>query len=136
MAVEPDKIREAIIEFLEEDAPLMEIATGVHYELAPQNPDAPLPYVIVQQMPGTEEWQFQGEPSESAPWIVKGIGTPQQAESIAKRCRELLNSEKLSINGRELLFLRSQSTINYMETVDGERYQHVGHSYTLISERK
>lgn len=132
----PDPTRVAIKDFLEEDPVLKELATGVYFELAEQSPNSPLPYVIFQRPPGgTEEWTFEGEPMTTDTWIVKGVGTPKQAESIDRRCRDLLNSEELSIDGRELLFLRSQSTINYMEPVDGERYQHVGHSYTLISER-
>lgn len=129
----PDPIREAIKKLLSEDATLKSLATGVFYELAP--PEALLPYVIFENPSGTEGWCFQGEPTEEGDLSVKGIGEAADAEAIDRRCKELLNSEELSIDGFELLFIRSMSIINYPEVKDGERFQHVGHNYKLITEK-
>jgi hypothetical protein len=133
---EVDPVRAALESFLKEDPVLKELATGVYYQLAPQNPEAELPYVIFENPTGNESWCFGGEPMEEGQVAVKGVGTPKQAESIDRRCKELLNSEELSIDGYDVLFVRSASIINYLEPSDGERFQHTGHNYDLIVEKK
>lgn len=132
----PDPIREAIKKYLSEDPVLKDLATGVYFQIAPQEPDAPLPYVIFENPTGAESWCFEGEPMEEGDVMVKGIGTVKEAESLDRRCRELLNTEELSIDEYELLFIRSMSVVNYPEIVDGERFQHTGHNYKLIVEKK
>lgn len=133
---EADPVRKAIEQFLKADSVLMELSTGVYYQLAPQNPQAKLPYVIFENPSGTEAWCFDGEPMEEGQIAVKGVGTAKQAESIDKRCKALLNTEELSIDGYDVLFLRSASIINYLEPSDGERFQHTGHNYNLTVEKK
>jgi hypothetical protein len=133
---EVDPIRAAIEKFLKADSILMELATGVYYQLAPQNPEAELPYVIFENPTGSESWTFDGEPMEEGQLLVKGLGTAKQAESIDRRCKELLNTEELSIDGYDVLFVRSASIVNYLEPSDGERFQHTGHNYNLIVEKK
>ena len=133
---EVDPIREGIEKFLKADPVLMELVKGVYYQLAPQNPEAELPYVIFEDPTGNESWTFDGEPMEDGQLLIKGVGSAKQAESIDKRCKELLNSEKLSIDGYDVLFVRSMSRVNYPEVSDGERFQHTGHNYNLIVEKK
>lgn len=135
--LEADPVRVAIQTLLKEDPVLKALATGgVFFQLAPQEPEAPTPYVIFENPDGTDEWCFDGEAMEEGEITVKGIGTPKQAESIDRRCRDLLNSEELSIDGYELLFVRSTSKISYPEYSDGERFQHTGHNYKLIVEKE
>lgn len=129
-----DEIRQAIKEFLSTDSVIEKISTGVFYELAP--PGQQRPYVIFGKPTGGEDWAFAGQPMEDDAWIVKGVGKTSQAEDIDKRCRELLNQESIVIENRSLLFLRSQAIVSYLEVNDdGERFQHEGHVYKLISER-
>lgn len=133
---EVDPVRDAIEQFLKADPVLKDLATGVYYQLAPQNPEAQLPYVIFEDPTGNESWTFEGEPMEEGQLLVKGLGSAKQAESIDKRCKELLNSEELSIDGYDVLFVRSASRVTYQEVSDGERFQHTGHNYNLIVEKK
>jgi len=133
---EVDPVRAAIEQFLKDDAVLGELSTGVYYQLAPQNPEAELPYVIFENPTGNESWTFAGEPMEEGQLLVKGVGTVKQAESIDRRCKELLNSEELSIDGYDVLYIRSASIVNYLEPSDGERFQHTGHNYNLTVEKK
>lgn len=131
-----DPVREAIEKYLKADETLMELATGVYYQLAPQNPEAELPYVIFENPTGNESWTFDGEPMEEGQLLVKGVGSAKQAESIDRRCKALLNTEELSIDEYDVLFIRSASIVNYLEPSDGERFQHTGHNYNLIVEKK
>lgn len=133
---EVDPVRAAIEQFLKADQILEELSTGIYYQLAPQNPEAELPYVIFENPTGNESWTFDGEPMEEGMILVKGVGSAKQAESIDRRCKELLNKEELSIDGYDVLFVRSASIVNYLEPSDGERFQHTGHNYNLIVEKK
>lgn len=133
---EVDPVRAALEQFLKADSVLKDLSTGVFYQLAPQNPEAELPYVIFENPTGNESWTFDGEPMEEGMVLVKGVGSAKQAESIDRRCKELLNSEELSIDGYDVLFVRSASIVNYLEPSDGERFQHTGHNYNLIVEKK
>lgn len=132
----PDPVRVALATLLREDAVLKTLATGVHFQLAPQDPSAPVPFIVFENPAGTESWCFEGEPMEEGEILVKGVGVVKDAEAIDRRCRQLLNEEKLLIDGYEVLFLRSSSFVNYDEVVDGERFQHTGHNYKLTVEKK
>lgn len=134
---EPNEVREAIKKFLSEDSILQEISDGVFFELAPESPYAEYPIVVIGRPAGMDEWDFGGGSMQDDAWTIKGVSDePSEAEAIDKRCHKLLNAEELTIKNRELLLLMSQTVVDYMETVDGERYQHTGHVYKIVSEER
>lgn len=127
-------VREAIIELLENDGTLSGLATaGVHWSAAPQGTQ--VPYVIVSKQAGTYMHTFDGPPSRNEVYLVKGVGFPDDAEAIDERCQELLANAQITVDGRDLLLAPMElSDFDYTEEERGERAQHVGTSYRIVTE--
>ena len=108
-------------------------AAGVYYSLAPSGTN--LPYVLFQEMTdGAVDWCFAGEPLITVDWLVKGVGTASEAESLDRLCRSTLNRANLIITGIETKFCMYRKTVSYNETPDGERYEHRGAIYQITTE--
>lgn len=128
-------VRQALMKRLSDDPSLSVLAPGgVHYQVA--DPDAVRPYVIFQKMSGTPTDAFAGPSLDRDVWLVKGVGNAEQAEDINKRCHELLQRVKLSIIGLEHQELLKISDVDYLETEDGETFNHVGAEYKVSSEEE
>lgn len=128
---EDNPIRVAIREKLLENSILEEV--GVYYGLAPSGTE--LPYVLFQEFgDGDPLWTFAGPPLITVPWMVKGVGTAEEAEALDKLCRDTLNRAELSIPGFRNQFCMYTKTMAYNETPDGERYEHRGAIYKITTE--
>lgn len=128
-------VREGINKLLKDDSALQTLApAGVWFESV--DGDAPPGATIVfAQVNGSSDWCFDGEPMRDQEWDVKGIGPTKTAEQIDTRCRELLTDADLALEEVETKFLKPGQDINYREQTDGETYQHVGATYSIITER-
>lgn len=130
-----ETVRQALYEMLKADSTLKGLAPGgVWFEsvdgTAPEGPT-----VVYSQASGKADWCFDGDPMRSQQWDIKGIGPTKTAEQIDTRCRELLTNADLNITGIETKYLRPGMDVNYREQTDGEVYQHVGATYSIITER-
>lgn len=126
-------VRIALMKLLKADAGIKDLAGGVYYRKAPQPRE--VPYVIVSKAAGTPEWTFDGEPMRNEVFVVKGVGSPDQAEAIDLRCKKLLGRDvELEIEGREFHSCFWISDLDYEDPTDGERFQHVGAEYRIKSE--
>lgn len=126
-------VRVALMKLLKADAILSDFSSGVYYGKAPQ-PKA-TPYVIVMKMAGTPTWMFAGTPMRDEVFLVKGVGNANEAEAIDRRAQKLLNPEDvdLEIDGRQFQDCRFINEVDYEDTTDGERFQHVGAEYRIQS---
>lgn len=128
-------IRIALMKFLKADPKLKELAGGVFYRKAPQPKE--VPYVIVSKAVGTPEWAFDGEPLDNEVWLVKGVGSANDAEAIDRRCKELLNRDtELVAEGRDVKSIMAINDVDYEDDTDGEQYMHVGAEYRIHSEKE
>lgn len=126
-------LRKALKELLSGDEALKKLATGgVHYKQAPKG--AKPPYVIFGRMSEVPERAFDGPTLDHEVWMVKGVGEAAKVEDIDRRCRELLDNADLQIEGRRCLDVHRVGVIDFAETVEGERFDHVGHEYKIDSE--
>lgn len=126
-------VREALNDVLSADATLAGLAPGgVHYRKAPS--DATFPLVIFAKQDGRPDWCFDGEPLQWDLWLVKGVGQTAEAEDIAAQCAALLDNATLTITGRDHLYLRREGDVDMEEVVKGERFDHVGHIFRLVTE--
>lgn len=131
------ELRSALLDLLETDKQLKELATGgFWYDVGDERTNTKPPYVIVGKPAGTPSWAFQGNSQDWEVWLIKGVGPVKIAEAIDERCKELLTDAELTMEGRDLQYLRPMGDVNYPEVVDGERYQHVGANYRITSERR
>lgn len=136
----PDKddgnpIRVALMAMLKKDAGLKLISNGVFYRKAPQPKSTP--YVIVSKITGTPEHTFDGPPMDDEIFLVKGVGSPNQAEAIDRACRKLLNrNTELVVNGKEFFSVFPILDVDYEDNTDGEEFQHVGAEYRIKSEEE
>jgi hypothetical protein len=125
-------VRVALATILKEDKELQKLVTGIfHREPAD---DAAFPYVIFFKMSGVPTWTFGGPSLDNDVWLVKGIGSRDDAEAIDTRLKQLLNGATLAIKGKVHQDLRAIGDVDYPEVVKGERVDHVGAEYKLDSE--
>lgn len=127
-------VRVALANALKEDAGLKKLATGVHHRKAPKG--SVLPYVVFHKASGVPTWSFGGPPIDRDVWLVKGVGTRDDAEAIDERCKAVLNGASLDIEGKAHQDLRHISDVDYDEEIKGERIDHVGAEYKLDSEKE
>lgn len=130
--LEPDPVRLALVALLKESDEISEVSKGVYYGVAPS--DAKRPYTIVTKMAGTPMDAFDGPSLDKDVWLVKGVGSAAQAETINRRCQKLLRGATLEIEGRENQDLRKIADVDYPETEHGEEYRHSGAEYKIDSE--
>lgn len=118
-------------------APVAGYAQSIYYQQAPQG--ARFPYVIFSKQSGLPRETF-GLPSafETDVWLVKGVDQSESAdtaEAIQARLAALLNDANLSISGRQTMYLRRESDVDYDEVDDGEQYRHSGSLFRLMHQQ-
>lgn len=128
-SLEPDPVRLAIVALLKEN---LGIATGVHYGAA--DPSDIRPYIIVTKMSGTPMEAFDGPSLDKDVWLVKGVGSAAEAETINRHCQKILRGATLAIDGKENQDLRKIADVDFVETEKGENYRHSGAEYKVDSE--
>lgn len=115
---------------------LLSSPTAIYHRVAPA--DAQAPFVIFTKQAGTPRWAMAGDPLDTDLWLIKGVctgGSSSAAESIAAAVDDAINDALLSITGRNLLFLRRESDVDYGEADGGEQWHHVGALYRLTTEQ-
>lgn len=126
-------VRIALMNFLKADPILKGLTEGVFYRKAPQPKE--VPYVIVSSGTDVPEWTFAGPPLEDQVWLVKGVGSANAAEAINRRVKKLLNRDcELEIEGMIFHSIFWIAGVDYEDSTDGERYQHVGAEYRIKTE--
>lgn len=130
-----EAIRKKLIANSALTAKLGDGATGVYYQLAPA--EATLPWVIFDKSPAPPIWTFAGPPLEQGDWIVKAVAADAgTAEDIDELIRGVLNRADVNPTGYHNQFTLATSDIDYPEVKDGERYQHVGAVYRVVTEKE
>lgn len=130
-----DPIRAALWTLLDADPQLSALATGIHHRVAPQ--DAAPPFVTFDKVSSTPIWSMAGAPIDNELWQVKGVsrgGDAQEAEAIAQRIDTLLTDAPLVVTGRDHLYLRRDSDVDYGEQDGAVTYHHSGGLYRLVTE--
>lgn len=127
-------VREAIKSKLATDGTLAGLATeGIFSDLAPSNTDTP--YVIFSKQDGRYQHVFEGTSLNPQLYLVKGVSRKKAtAEAIDARCRQLLHRGTLNITGYELKSILIVSDVEYTETPENERFDHVGAIYRIVTE--
>lgn len=134
-SVAVNTMRTAIVDLLEGDGTLMKLATGgVHFRMAPEGTKPPL-VTFDQYVPDTATLAFAGPDLDGAQWLVTGIAVAAVAEDIDNRIRTLMRDAALPIGDGETLFCRRIGGVSYPELLDGDRYEHVGSIYRVLTER-
>jgi hypothetical protein len=114
-------------------APPSGYSKSIYYQLAPET--AAPPFVIFSQQSGTPVYAFSERAYDNDLWLVKAVdrgGSADVADDIHARLDDLLTDGALSISGRDQLYLRRESDVEYSETVGGDRYIHVGSLFRVI----
>jgi hypothetical protein len=130
-------VRTALYKKLSEDEKLKKISNGIlHRQIDAEDLEEGIkpPVVIFHKAAGTPLWAMDGPPMDKEVWVVKGVGTSSEAEAIDARCREILNGGTLAITGKVNQDLRHVADVNFAETVDDERVDHIGAEYKIDSE--
>ncbi len=107
-------------------------ATGVYRWVAPQT--ATMPFVVFNEMAGTNEWTFADSPWRSTLYQVKAVGIGHSGSAIVSmsdRFDTLLNDKPLSLSGHTCQRIRRESDIEYAEESEGVLYHHVGGLYRI-----
>ena len=107
-------------------------ATGVYRWVAPQT--ATTPYVVFNEMAGTNEWAFIGVSWRSTLYQVQAVGPGHSGSAItamSDRFDTLLNDKPLTLSGNTCQRIRRESDIEYVEESEGVLYHHVGGLYRI-----
>ena len=130
--LDPNPVRVALVTLLKEDSDLSKVSNGVYYGAA--DATATRPYTIVQKMAGNPHDAFDGPSLDRDVWLVKGVGSAAQAETIDRCCQKLLRGATLEIEGKANQDLRKIADVDYVEAEKGETYRHSGAEYKIDSE--
>lgn len=110
-------------------------SAAVYFGQAPQS--ALFPLIIFHKDSGVPRYTLTAGSSafDEELWTVKVVDrntTPDPADVIAYSLDALLTDGAVSISGRNLMYLRRESDVSYMETTDGVTYFHSGAMYRLL----
>lgn len=135
----PDPVRVAIYEHMTADATLMALlpdgANSIWYAQADEKvPDLSMPIIIYFREPGSRQHTFDDRPTRWNPWVIKAVGNRNEADEIAARLCQIFYKVDLVPTAGEIFDLREVGDIEMTETVNGERYDHVGHIFRVASE--
>lgn len=130
------EVRDAIKSKLATDSILTGLAPGgIFSDEAPKG--AEFPYIIFFKQSGVPIHSFRGQPMDNMLYVVKGVGEKKaHAEAIDARCRAILHRADLGAVTFSTLYLLIESDLEMTETNAGERYDHVGTVYRLITDPK
>jgi hypothetical protein len=108
---------------------------AIYHAQAPQ--DATYPLIIINKQSGVPMDTF-GEPGalNTDVWLIKAVDqspSANNAEAISARLQVLLNDATLSISGALLVYLRRESDVEYVESVESLTYCHCGSLYRLVT---
>jgi hypothetical protein len=114
--------------------PATGFSKSIYHAQAPAG--ANFAFLIINKQSGVPTEAFNNPSAfEDDIWLVRATDrntTADTAEAVAARVQALLNDATLTISGATHLYLRRQSDVEYLETVEGVRYAHCGALYRLV----
>ena len=116
-------------------AALLATNASIYHAQAPAS--AAFPYIVFHKQAGTPTYTFQtgGAAFDNEVWLVKGIDrntSSNTVDAIANRLDEVLTDGNITVSGKEVMYLKRESDVEYLETVEGVQYRHAGAFYRLI----
>lgn len=93
--------------------------------------------MIFHRQAGRPAWAFAGTPLQSDLWLVKAVdrsASASKAEGIAARIDAVLSDANLSVGGRDQLYLRRETDVEYAEDDGAETYRHCGAVYRVVTD--
>ena len=110
------------------DVTLKAIVSGIYRNVAP--PSAAYPFVIMQNIIGTDAYTFTQRVSSQARWQIKVIDegySAVAAETALTRIDVLLTDQRLDVSGKTNWVIRRITRFEYAQMGEfGVIYQHVG----------
>jgi hypothetical protein len=128
-------VPEAIFERLSTDSPLGEMLSdpaAVFPKTAPEG--SRYPYVVFREVHGVKEHGFHDSAARNQLWFVGAVdrsGDPGMAESIDRRCEELLDRASLALDGARLIGLFRETDAPDFEIDGGELIVPAGGIYRV-----
>ena len=135
-----DPIRVAIYEKMTSDAALMALLAegeeSIYYAQADEklSDTLEMPIIIYFRMPGSRRWTFAGPPLRWNTWTIKAVGNRNEADDIAARLCQVLDNAEITPSEGAVFDIRQVGDVEVTETINGERYDHVGHLFRVASE--
>lgn len=131
-----DPVRTAIYDHMVNDATLMGLLPGgadgvVYAQVDEKLDDVEMPVIIYFREPGSRRHVFDDKPIRWNPWVIKAVGNRVDCDGIAARLCQLFYKPDLE---PEIMDIREWGDIEMTETVNGERYDHVGYIFRVASE--
>jgi hypothetical protein len=128
-------LRDAIVQHLQGDSTVTDLATGGIYPGLPPESDQSFPFVSVTAHRGNRpERVFQGIAFEEEFLLVKAIDrstSPKVVGEINAAIRASLDSATPTINGAAALNVMWAGDVCYDEQENGQQYQHEGGIYQV-----
>jgi hypothetical protein len=112
---------------------LLATPTSIFHRRAPR--DAPTPFIVLDKQAGTPSYASGAIDINDELWLVKAVdrsSSATAAETIAARVDTVLRDAPITVTGRNLMWLRRDSDVDYLEEDQADAYQHVGGLYRLI----
>lgn len=135
-----DPIRVAIYNHMVGDTELMGMlpngADSIYYAQVDEKlEDTEMPVLIYFREPGSRRYTFDDKPTRWNPWVIKAVGKDRNiCDDIAARLCQIFYKVELVPSEGKFFDLRESGDIEITETVNGERYDHVGHIFRVASE--
>lgn len=134
-----DPIRVAIYEYMTNDTTLMNMLPSgedsIFYgQVDEKLEDTLMPILIYFREPGSRRHTFDDKPTRWNPWVIKAVGNRNVCDDIAARLCQLFYKAELTPTEGEVFDIREFGDVEMTETVNGERYDHVGHIFRVASE--
>lgn len=107
-------------------------SAAIHYAEAPDN--AVPPFVVFWKASGVSAYTMGSRAWEDRVYVVKAItegDSAAAAKRIDKAVDATLSDAALTVSGRDHLYLRRESDVEYRENADGVRFDHVGAQYRV-----
>ena len=138
-------LRDAIVQHLQGDPSVADLATGgIHPGFPPEMdadgtlPDSLYPFITVTaQKAPVGEWAFQEVAFEDAVYLVKAIDKSTSGAVVADinaAVRVSLNLATLTITGYASMGVMWLRDVQYDEIDGSQQYQHEGGLYSLMAE--
>lgn len=115
---------------------LLSAPGAIYHRIAPSNTSSA--FIVFHKQAGTPRWAMAGDPLDTDLWLIKAVcagGSATAAENIAAAVDDAMNDAPLSITGRNLLYVRRESDVDFGEVDGGEQWHHVGAIFRLTTEQ-
>lgn len=134
-----DAVRQAIFDHMTSDATLMamlaEGSESIYYAQVDEKlEDTQMPIIIYFREEGSRRDTFDDKPIRWNPWVIKAVGNRNEVDDIAARISGLFYKAELVPGEGQIFDVRESGDVEITETVNGERYDHVGYIFRVASE--